>query len=304
MSGAEYPDSPPPEVPEEFADAYRAAYRRALESGPDVLAVTPDPAGHGTAAHQDVLLAGPHPTDEPARELHATWRREARWFRPVAIAASAAVLVTAAYAVGHALAGDGPDQAGTARPSAARTTTPEKTRTPHAGPAEAEPSTAPGGWQGPVADVDVRAISADCTAPASTDSAGHRVTYGPGNAIDDRADTAWRCAGTAIGQKLTLRLSDDVAVAEVGLVPGYAKTDPASGVDRYAENNRIARVRWTFGDGGSVVQRLDPDPRSRSVQLVRVPRTDTDTITLEILGVRRGPRNTTAISQVVVRSAD
>jgi hypothetical protein len=94
-----------------------------------------------------------------------------------------------------------------------------------------------------------------------------------------------------------------VDVAEVGLVPGYAKTDPASGVDRYAENNRITRVRWTLSDGVSIVQRLDPDPTSRAVQLLRVPPTQTDTITLEILGVRRGPRNTTAISQIVVRSA-
>ncbi len=307
MSGPEHPDSPPPEVPEEFVDAYREAYRRALESGVDA---APDHAAPDHAAQamvtpgQDVPLAATRPDEGPAPARRTTRWRDARWLWPVAIGASALVLVTAAYAAGRALSGDGSESGGSARPSAARTTTPDRARSPHAGPTEAEPSTAPGGWAGAVADVEVRAISADCTAPPSNDSAGHRVTYVPENAIDDRADTAWRCAGKAIGQQLTLRMSEDVDVAEVGLVPGYAKTDPASGADRYAENNRITRVRWILGDGDSVVQRLDPDPSSRSVQLLRVPRTTTDTVTLEILGVRRGPRNTTAISQIVVRSAE
>jgi hypothetical protein len=102
---------------------------------------------------------------------------------------------------------------------------------------------------------------------------------------------------------LTLRFGDDVDVAEVGLVPGYAKTDPESGVDRYAENNRITKVRWTLDDGVTVVQRLDPDPSRRTVQRLRVPRTTTDTITLEILAVKRAARNTTAISQIDVAVA-
>ena len=33
MPGSEFPDTPPPEVPEEFAAAYREAYLRALQSG-------------------------------------------------------------------------------------------------------------------------------------------------------------------------------------------------------------------------------------------------------------------------------
>jgi hypothetical protein len=47
-----------------------------------------------------------------------------------------------------------------------------------------------------------------------------------------------------------------------------------------------------------VVQRLDPDPSSRAMQVLRVPRTTTDTVVLEILGVQRGARNTTAISTI------
>jgi hypothetical protein len=164
-------------------------------------------------------------------------------------------------------------------------------------------SISPGGWRGPVSAVAVDAIAADCTAPPGRDSAGHQVSYAPENATDGKADTAWRCPGTAVGQVLTLRLGGDTDVAQVGLVPGYAKTDPESGVDRYAENNRITRVRWTLGEGTTVVQRLDPDPTSRGVQLLRIPRTTTDTVIVEILHVRRGARNTTAISEVSLAAA-
>jgi hypothetical protein len=298
MAGPEIPDAPPPEVPEEFADAYREAYRRALESdagyGPDEVVVAPEEPA------QEAVRAGTHRSEDIAPATSTDWR-SARWFVPVVIGACGLVLVLAAYAIGKAFSGN--DEPGTVRPSASHTTPPSAQRSPHPKPSHAVPSMAPDGWDGSVKAVSVDAISADCTAPPSSDSAGHKVTYVPENTIDDKADTAWRCPGTAVGQVLTLRLGGAVDVGEVGLVPGYAKTDPVSGVDRYAENNRITRVRWTLADGVSVVQRLDPDPSSRALQLLRVPRTTTDTITLEILGVKRGPRNTTAVSQIRVAAA-
>ena len=291
MAAPEIPDAPPPEVPEEFADAYREAYRRALESGDGFAEVPP----------QEVVRVGTHRSDPGPDAPVAAGIRSSRWFLPAVIGASGLVLVLAAYGVGKAVSHD--DEPGAAS-TAGSTTQPHASPTTHAKPPKsAGPSTAPGGWGGPVTAVSVDAISADCTAPPGRDSAGRKVTYVPRNAIDARADTAWRCNGTAVGQKLTLRMSGDVDVAEVGLVPGYAKTDPESGVDRYAENNRISRVRWTLGDGESVVQRLDTGHASRAVQLLRVPRTTTDTITLEILAVDRGPRNTTAISDIRVLAA-
>ena len=302
MAAPETPDAPPPEVPEEFADAYREAYRRALESGDDldqeVLTSLPEvPA-------QQVVHVGTHRSEEHAASPPgiAHWR-ESRWFVPGVIGASALVLVLAAYAVGTAL-GDGDDDPGTATPTANHTTEQPSSSTPKPKPTKAPSSSAPGGFDGPVTAVSVDAIAADCTAPPSRDSGGRKVTYVPANAADDETETAWRCGGTAVGQQLTLRLASEADVAEVGLIPGYAKTDPESGVNRYAENNRITRVRWTFADGVSVVQRLDPDPSSREMQLLRVPRVVTDTVTLEILAVQRGPRNTTAISELTVRAAD
>ncbi|HET6165355.1 MAG TPA: hypothetical protein VFE07_00880, partial [Marmoricola sp.] len=209
---------------------------------------------------------------------------------------SALVLGLAAYTVGNAVSGD--DSKGGAQPSAAHTTHHGSGSSPGTKPSRSAPSKLPGAWSGPVADVSADAISSDCTAGPSRDSSGKKVTYVPENAIDGKAQTAWRCSGSAVGEKLTIRLGGDTNIAEVGLVPGYAKTDPESGVDRYAENNRITRVRWRLGGGVSFVQRLDPDPSSRAVQLIRVPPTVTDTITLEILAVKDGPRDTTAISEI------
>jgi hypothetical protein len=298
MPGPEFPDALPPEVPEEFADAYREAYRRALEAQQPVAApeVPEVPA-------QEVVLVGTHRAEvaTPERE-RAAWRTS-RWFLPVAAAASALVLVLAAYAVGNALSGD--DGGGGTHPSAAHSTRPthpadKGSRSPDAKPSRSAPTKLPGAWTGQVTEVAPAAISADCTAGPSRDSAGQKVTYVPEKAIDGKAQTAWRCSGTAIGEKLTIRLGGDANVAEVGLIPGYAKTDPESGQDRYAENNRITRVRWTLGDGVSFVQKLDPDPSSRAIQLIRVPPTVTDTITLEITAVKRGPRTTTAISEIAV----
>ncbi len=89
-------------------------------------------------------------------------------------------------------------------------------------------------------------------------------------------------------------------IAEVGLVPGYAKTDPRNGVDRYAENNRITRVRWTFSDGSSVVQRLDGSAGNRDLQTMRIKPAESDTVVLEVLRSVRGARNIMAVSEISV----
>ena len=117
------------------------------------------------------------------------------------------------------------------------------------------------------------------------------------NLTDGVADSTWRCDGNAVGEKITLTLDRKQPIGEVGLIPGYAKTDPASKADRYAENNRVTRVRWTIGDT-VVVQQLKDAPQDRSLRLLRVPRSTTDSVGLEILAVAKGARNTTAISEV------
>ena len=319
MSDSETPGSPPPELPEEYRDAYNEAYRRALEadevvrSAPEAgadagLGMHAGPAPRhqadaaeliGEVAPQEVVAVGAHrpgpvvEVDEPARP---------GWLVPALLGLVALLLVLAAYAVGKALSGDdaSPSES-SAHTQPTRSESP--TRKPSHKPSRT-PSEDPAAWKGDVSPVAAKTAQATCHAPASVDSAGTKVTYFAPNTLDDDPATAWRCDGSAVGQKIRFTLPSGTEVAEVGMIPGYAKTDPASGTDRYAENNRITRVRWTFPDGSTVVQRLDPDPKKRDLQTVRVPATKAGTVTMEILAVARGPRNTTAISEVSFGAAE
>jgi hypothetical protein len=153
-------------------------------------------------------------------------------------------------------------------------------------------------YRGPVDAVAVAGSSASCQSADSVDGAGNPTRYPPAHAHDADLTTAWRCDGRGRGERLVLRLPPRTAVAEVGLVPGYAKTDPVSGVDRYAQNNRITRVRWHLGGGRTVVQRLSGVAGDRSMRTIRVPRTRTGKVVLEVLASRAGPRNTIAVSEV------
>jgi hypothetical protein len=153
-------------------------------------------------------------------------------------------------------------------------------------------------YDGRVRAVGPARSSATCQAPSSVDAAGNPVTYEPMKAHDSDLTTAWRCDGSGAEQSVTLQLPRETPVAEVGLVPGYAKTDPANGVDRYAENNRITRVRWRFDDGTTFVQRMSADPADRSMRTMRIPVTKASEVVLEILSSERGPRNTVAISEI------
>ena len=280
MSGIDEPGTPP-EVPEEYAAVYRDAYERAL---------TED-----SGLADDLLSTeiAPEPTERPG------------WLLPAA-AGAAVVLVLCAFVLGKMLSSDDTgDATGEPAPTTHAPASKTPSHPPSKRPTTAKPTKRPGAkaWTGPVTPVAVNAVTATCTSRPGTDSSGKEVRYDASNTVDQDASTAWRCDGEAVGTVLTVTLPADTAVGQVGLVPGYAKTDPKSGADRYAENNRITKVRWTLADGRVVVQKLDPDPDSRKIQLVRVPRTATGSVSLEILAVERGARNTTAISELAVYRA-
>ncbi len=286
MPGIDEP-GPPPEVPEEYAAVYRDAYQRALDesSGPE---------GAARDDQGDLIPlrpAGQRPA--PAR------------FAPLLF--GVVVVLVAAVVLGVSLLldrGDAPassetpvgvvDPTPTPAPTPAPTPTGTTSPVPSASPTQAA-------WDGPIAPVPVAEVTAACTSPPSVDAAGDRVEYSAGNVVDGDPTTAWRCNGEALGETLRLVLPAGTAVAEVGLIAGYAKTDPVSGADRFAENNRPARIRWTFEDGTEVVQVLDPDVRT--LQRLRVPRTESGTVVLEVLAVERGTRNRTAISEIEVARA-
>lgn len=321
----DFPDVPPPEVPEEFAAAYREAYRRALEaeSAPELppepatepsaqAAPGPAPEPAPEAAPETVqgpavaAMAGRHRVTEYRAATPLERAREARWFVPVLAVLLVLALVLAGWLIGRLL-GSGADEdagSGSSGPTMDATST---TSSPSPPESDAEPARPrkqkKQPFRGPVQTVEVAAIATTCTMKPGIDSAGRRVDYRAENAVDGDPATAWRCDGDAIGERVVIRLPEGTQVAEVGLVPGYAKTDPASGVDRYAENNRITRVRWTLRPGVTVVQRLDPSPDDRDVQTIRVPRTASGRVILEVLAVEEGSRGSTAISEVWVAAA-
>ena len=317
VSGPTNPGSPPPEVPEEFAAAYRAAYERALaaQTGGPQHRDDPEPEPDeksGDDGHMDgdtletplprrrgPLLIGTHRSEEEYDEVDdtPTWFervRDSTWFVPLLLALLALLLILGAYAVGRRFAGE---VQGDSSPGAEPSVVIEEGDAggPKQPVTNQEPG--PGAWDGKVTPLSDIEATVGCTADPGLDASGDPVSYDAGNLTDGAADTTWRCDGTAVGQKITFDLGADVRIGEVGLIPGYAKTDEQSKADRFAENNRITRVRWTIGDT-EVEQRMSGSAPARNLQLVRVPRTTADTVELEILAVKKGPRNTTAISEI------
>lgn len=278
MSGID--DGPPPEVPEEYAAVYRDAYRRALD---EAGAEEADPARDELIP----LVARPG-RPSPAR------------FGPLLIGGLVVLVVCVALGVSLISGGDAPapgDAVGSTRTAAPSPTGVAPTREPTPEPTPTPTATA-AVWDGPVTPVAVGRVTGSCLGAPSVDAAGTPVRYDADNATDGDPTTAWRCDDRAVGETLILVLPPGTKVAELGLIPGYAKTDPASGADRFVENNRVARVRWTLDDGSAFVQELDPD--DRAVQRLRIPRTSSGTVVLEILAVEQGTRNRTAISEIAV----
>jgi len=289
------PGSPPPEVPEEFAAAYRAAYERALTAQSEGARhrehAAPDP-GEELPRRRGAPRVGTHTTPPRSGGLHSRV-----WFVPLLLVLLGLLLVTGAYVVGRALAdrlesgGSGAEPTVVMREDGASEPQPISRQRP-----------AEGAWKGRVVPLGGVRARTGCTSPSGVDAAGREITYGAANLTDGAADTTWRCDGRAVGEKITLDLGGDRRVAEVGLIPGYAKTDDQSGADRYAENNRVTLARWTIGDE-VVEQRIPDDVGDRSLRVIRVPLTTTDTVGLQILDVAKGPRGTTAISEVQVSRA-
>lgn len=151
---------------------------------------------------------------------------------------------------------------------------------------------------GPLAPVIPSRPTVSCQAPAATDDAGRPVAYGPGNLIDGDPETAWRCDGTGLGQTVTFTFPAPVAISQVSLINGYAKTDPTSGADRYPEYRRITQVTWTVG-GVELDQTLADD--DRVAQPMALPAQPVTQVTLRI-DATAGPGSTTPTRDAVLIS--
>lgn len=155
-------------------------------------------------------------------------------------------------------------------------------------PAPPAPVPAPATAPAPSGPLTLTA-SADCVSPPSRDAAGATVDYGPARMVDGRADSAWRCDGDGAGQTIRITFDRPARVQEVGIVAGYDKIDPTDGTDRFAQNRRIAAVRYTFDDNTTVEQSLRTGTGDRSLQTVAVPGVTSSGVTITI--VRSVPGN-------------
>jgi hypothetical protein len=127
--------------------------------------------------------------------------------------------------------------------------------------------------------------SASCTpSPPGYEAGGTTLfTYGPEKAIDGLPDTAWRCNGNGFGQSLKISFQSEVTLTSIGIIPGFAKTDPGDQTDRYAQNRRISKVQYTFDDGRTFTKDFDTSTSSRSAQSLSLPNVSTNNVTITIL---------------------
>jgi serine/threonine-protein kinase len=166
------------------------------------------------------------------------------------------------------------------------------------GPAVAPPSGSPAGSPEPERISEgVQVTTTSQTAPPSKDAAGNVVTYLPSNVLDGDVATAWRTSGNGHGDTLTLLFDGPVDIVRVGLIPGYAKSDPETGTNRFLQDRIIKKVRYLIPDLPPTVQRLLPDPSPQDVPVSAT----TSQITVEILNTTKpGGANYTAISEIYV----
>jgi hypothetical protein len=298
VSDSNQPGGLPPDLPPEYAEAYRRGYQRAYEqtgegqydagTGPAHRAPVSEPTtqlniadlfSHGEPAN---VAEDADPDERPA------------WMVPAVLAVAALALVLGAYLVGRAFSSS--VASNSASKGSGKLVIPSSAAP---SPGGSSASQAPGASYSGATDLArVTAAGASCQAADAFDAGGNKISYRPSNVFDQDMSTAWRCNGDGHGAQLTLTLDHQMPVGEVGLVPGYAKTDPYDGSNRYAENDRITKVRWSFSDGSSVVQKLDGSAHDRSMQTMRIPVTRTSTVKMTILDTVRGPRNTVAVSEV------
>jgi serine/threonine protein kinase len=140
-------------------------------------------------------------------------------------------------------------------------------------------------------------VIASQTAPSSTDAAGNPVSYVPANVIDGDVETAWRISGAGHGESVTLIFDNPVDVVRIGLIPGYSKTDPQTGVNRFFQGRVIEAVAYRIPGLPNTTKTFKPLPVPQFVRL----RATTSRITVKILDTTApGALDYTAISEIYV----
>jgi len=183
------------------------------------------------------------------------------------------------------------------------TTTADQERAPTVAQATVVLSGAQAPAFGPPGPQAPRGARASDESPPSVDSAGNQVTFNAVNAIDGRADTAWRVEGAGVGEYIEVQLAGPVRVREVQIIPGYAKVDPATGTDRFRQNRRVLRANIEFDDGTVYQATFEQRPE---LQAVRLPEPVVTTVVRVVVVESSEPapapegRDFTPISEIVV----
>ncbi len=274
--------APPPPQPTVAEPAWSAPVQRPL-----------DARGAGTAP-------GAAATQPARRDVHSPPPEDRRRKNGVLVAV-AALLVVAVVVAGVVLFRDGmlggraaeastPEAPATIREPSADATAPEKPSDSGVEklPTTGEPLTAGATVTAPPASAD------------ATDGNGDTTSYEASNMLDGDPETTWRMDGDGSGETITFTFDDEQTISRLGLVNGYAKTDPASGADRYAQTRRITAVTWTIG-ADRFDQRLED--RDRTLQTLAIRPVKGDEVTLEIDRVTQPGNPTfdqTAISEVEI----
>jgi serine/threonine protein kinase len=142
----------------------------------------------------------------------------------------------------------------------------------------------------------VQAI-ASSTAPSSTDAAGDVVTYVARHLIDGDVETAWRTPGDGRGETITLIFDNPVRLDRIGLIPGYAKTDPQTGANRFLQDRIVVSVTYLVPGLPGTTKTFRPVPVPQFVPL----HATTSRITIRILETTpSGGLDFTAISEIYV----
>jgi uncharacterized RDD family membrane protein YckC len=127
------------------------------------------------------------------------------------------------------------------------------------------------------------AVSAQVPAQSAdgVDKAGNPTTYGPENMLDGDPATAWRMDGDGSGSELYFDLGGSRTLTAIRIINGYAKTDPASGENRYLQERRTTAVTWIFGDGTQVQQSYTNTRRFQRLELPSHPVTSHVTMRID-----------------------
>ena len=119
----------------------------------------------------------------------------------------------------------------------------------------------------------------------------------PSNVIDGDVETAWRTAGDGHDVTVTLIFDNPIDVVRIGLIPGYAKTDPQTGANRFLQDRIIKAVVYQVPGLPNTPQTFEPLPVPQFVPL----RATTSQITVKILATTAaGGLYYTAISEIYV----